>query len=77
MKRYRDEAYERLGYLLRATLRVGAYEFEAFPERPVGTLINEYVDIAHSFFEGSEPAFVHAALDRLARLLRGPDTPDT
>jgi hypothetical protein len=30
--------------------------------------INEYVDIAHAFFAGKEPAFVNGVLDRLAEM---------
>jgi N utilization substance protein B len=30
-------------------------------------VIDEYVEIAKSFFEGPEPGFVNAALDALAR----------
>jgi N utilization substance protein B len=37
------------------------------PEAPTEVVIDEYVEIAKSFFEGPEPAFVNAALDGVAR----------
>ncbi|MEO8559584.1 MAG: transcription antitermination factor NusB, partial [Rhodospirillales bacterium] len=32
--------------------------------------INEYVEIAHAFYDDAEPGFVNSVLDRLARQLR-------
>ena len=60
----------RLEILLRAILRAGAYELAALNEVPPKAAINEYVDVAHAFFPGKEPAMVNAVLDRLARTLR-------
>jgi N utilization substance protein B len=37
---------------------------------PVKVVINEYVELAHLFFDANEPAFVNAVLDRLAPRLR-------
>lgn len=60
----------RCGFLLRATLRAGAFELDQRTDVPVKVVINEYVELAHLFFSGDEPAFVNAVLDRLARVLR-------
>ncbi|HET6469027.1 MAG TPA: transcription antitermination factor NusB [Geminicoccaceae bacterium] len=60
----------RCGYLLRACLRAGAFELAERTDVPVKVVINEYVEVAHLFFEGGEPAFVNAVLDRLAPRLR-------
>jgi N utilization substance protein B len=60
----------RLEILLKAILRAGAYELAALDEVPPKAAINEYVDVAHAFFPGKEPALVNAVLDRLARTLR-------
>jgi len=60
----------RIGTLQRAILRAGTHELIARPDVPVRVVINEYVDVAHAFFEGDEPAFVNGLLDRLARVLR-------
>ena len=37
---------------------------------PPAVVINEYVDVAHAFFEDSEPGFVNATLDALAKQVR-------
>lgn len=60
----------RLEILLRAILRAGVYELTALKEVPSKAAINEYVDVAHAFYPGKEPALVNAVLDRLARTLR-------
>jgi N utilization substance protein B len=36
------------------------------PAVPIEVVIDEYVEIAKSFFEWPEPGFVNAALDRIA-----------
>jgi N utilization substance protein B len=61
---------DRLEILLRAILRAGAYELATLDEVPPKAAINEYVDVAHAFYPGKEPAMVNAVLDRLARTLR-------
>jgi N utilization substance protein B len=58
---------ERLDATLRAILRSGTFELQACDEAPTEVVINEYVDIAKSFFEGPEPGFVNGALDQIAR----------
>ena len=60
----------RCGYLLRACLRAGAFELAERTDVPVKVVINEYVELAHLFFDAGEPAFVNAVLDRLAPQLR-------
>jgi N utilization substance protein B len=60
----------RCGFLLRACLRAGAFELAERTDVPVKVVINEYVEVAHLFFDASEPAFVNAVLDRLAPRLR-------
>ena len=58
---------ERIDATLRAILRAGAYELTQRPDVPTEVAIDEYVEIAKSFFEGPEPGFVNAALDGIAR----------
>lgn len=58
---------ERLDATLRAILRAGAYELMRRTDVPVEVAIDEYVEIAKSFFEGPEPGFVNGALDGIAR----------
>lgn len=65
----------RLEVLLRTILRAGTYELVAIPQIPTNVILNEYVEIAHAFFGGKEPAIVNAVLDRLAIRLRGARDP--
>ena len=62
--------FGRLGFLLRACLRAGAFELADRTDVPVKVIINEYVELAHLFFDAGEPSFVNAVLDRLAQTLR-------
>lgn len=57
----------RMETLLRAILRAGAYELQHHAQTPSAVVINDYVDVAHAFFDGKEPGLVNAVLDRLAK----------
>jgi transcription antitermination protein NusB len=61
---------ERLDAVARAILRAGAAELEQRIDTPIAVVIDEYVEIAHSFFDGPEPGFVNATLDACAKDLR-------
>ena len=61
---------ERLDATVRAILRAGAFELAHRPDVPTEVVIDEYVDVAKSFFEGTEPGFVNGALDAVARDVR-------
>jgi N utilization substance protein B len=58
---------ERIDATLRAILRAGAFELIGRPDAPTEVVIDEYVDIAKSFFNGPEPGFVNGALDAIAK----------
>jgi len=58
---------ERIDATVRAILRCGAFELLYRPDVPSEVAIDEYVEIAKSFFAGPEPGFVNAALDAIAR----------
>ncbi|MEG3123874.1 transcription antitermination factor NusB [Sphingomonas sp. GB1N7] len=60
----------RLDKSMRAILRAGAYELIARPDVPVGTVITEYVDVAHAFFDKREAGFVNGLLDAIAKDVR-------
>lgn len=60
----------RLDSILRAVLRAATYELVDKPDVPGPVIINEYVDVAHAFFEGEEPRVVNGVLDRLNKKLR-------
>ncbi len=62
---------ERIDATLRAILRAGAFELIDRREAPTEVVIDEYVEIAKSFFEGPESGFVNAALDGIAQDERG------
>jgi N utilization substance protein B len=61
---------ERLDATVRAILRAGAFELAHRPDVPTEVAIDEYVEVAKSFFEGVEPGFVNGALDAVARDVR-------
>jgi N utilization substance protein B len=60
----------RLEILMRAILRAGVFELLECPEVPPKVVINEYVEVAHAFFDRGEPGMVNGVLDTLARRLR-------
>jgi len=58
---------DRLDATARAILRAGAWELMRRPDVPLEVAIDEYVEIAKSFFEGPEPGFINGALDGIAK----------
>ena len=61
---------ERLDRPMRAILRAGAYELIARADVPVGSVISEYVDVAHAFYDKRESGFVNGLLDAIAKEAR-------
>jgi transcription antitermination protein NusB len=61
---------ERLDRPMRAILRAGAYELLARADVPVGSVISEYVDVAHAFYDKRESGFVNGLLDAIAKHAR-------
>jgi transcription antitermination protein NusB len=61
---------ERLDKPMRALLRAGTYELLARADVPVGSVISEYVDVAHAFYDKKESAFVNGLLDAVAKSVR-------
>ena len=51
-------------------LRAGTYELLARADVPTGSVINEYVDVAHAFFDEREAKFVNGVLDAVAKSVR-------
>jgi N utilization substance protein B len=60
----------RLDSVLRALLRAGAAELMMADGPPAKVVINEYLDVAHGFFDGDEPGMANGVLDHLAHRLR-------
>jgi N utilization substance protein B len=61
---------KKLDPTLRSILRCGTYELIAHPDLAIGTILQNYVDLAGAFFGSKETAFANAVLDRVARNLR-------
>ena len=65
-----DWPFDRLDPVLRALLRAGVAELGMENGPPTRVVINEYLDVAHGFFNGEEPRMVNGMLDALARRAR-------
>ncbi len=70
-----DWPIHRLDPVLRALMRAGAAELWMQDGPPAKVVINEYLDVAHGFFEGDEPRMANGVLDRLAHELRPAEFP--
>jgi len=68
-----DWTWERVDRLVRAILLAGAYELVHRRDVPPKVAINEYVEIAHAFYDQGESTFVNSVLDRVARQERAAD----
>ena len=65
-----DWPIARLDPVLRALLRAGTAELTMRDGPPARVVINEYLDVAHGFFDGDVPRMANGVLDRIARQLR-------
>lgn len=61
----------RLDKTMLQILRTGTYELLARPDVPTGAVIDEYVDVAHAFFDAKDAKFVNGLLDAVAKDKRG------
>ncbi len=57
----------RLDKTLLQILRAGTYEMIARADVPTASVITEYVDVAHAFFDQKEANFVNGLLDAVAK----------
>ena len=60
----------RMESLIVAILRAGAYELIGRPDMPTAVVINEYVELAHAFYDQKEPGMVNGILDKVAKTVR-------
>jgi transcription antitermination protein NusB len=60
----------RVDSILRAILRAGVFELMERPDVPARVAINEYINVAHAFFDDEEPRVVNGVLDKIGRRLR-------
>ena len=67
----KEMTLERLELILKCILRAGIAEFYANPKLDAPIIINEYTDIARSFFDGPEVKMVNAILDRFGKVIKG------
>lgn len=65
-----DWSIGRLDPVVRAILRAGCFELLARDDVPVRVAVDEYVSIAHAFFDGPQSGFANAMMDALAKRLR-------
>lgn len=63
-------ALPRLDRTMIQILRAGTYELLARADVSVGTVISEYLDVAHAFFDAREAKFVNGLLDAVAKDVR-------
>jgi N utilization substance protein B len=61
---------ERLDKTMVQILRAGTYELLARADVGTPTVITEYVDVAHAFFDEREAKFVNGVLDAVAKAVR-------
>jgi transcription antitermination protein NusB len=61
----------RLDKTMLQLLRAGTYELIARADIPTATVIDEYVDVAHAFFDKKDAKFVNGLLDAVAKEKRG------
>lgn len=61
----------RLDATTRAILRAATAELIAHQELGNAIILDEYVSVAHAFFDGDEPKFINAVLDNVAKDIRG------
>jgi N utilization substance protein B len=69
----KDWTWARVDRLVRAILLAGAYELIHRRDVPPRVAINEYVEVAHAFYDQGEPTFVNSVLDRVAHQVRPAD----
>lgn len=61
----------RLDKTMLQILRAGTFELVAQEDVPVATVIDEYLDVAHAFFNKKDAGFVNGLLDSIAKQVRG------
>ena len=61
----------RLDKTMLQILRAGTYELIARADVSTSTVINEYLDVAHAFFDVKDAKFVNGLLDAVEKDVRG------
>jgi N utilization substance protein B len=63
-------ALPRLDRTMLQILRAGTWELLARADVATGSVISEYLDVAHAFFDTRETKFVNGVLDAIAKQVR-------
>ena len=66
----KDWPLPKLDSTVRAILRAGCYELMFMDRVPARVALNEYVELAHAFFDGEEAGFINGVLNQVARAHR-------
>ena len=66
----KNNSINRLELVLAAIIRLAACELLVFVETPARVIINEYVNLAHAFFDDQQPSLANGVIDGLARKIR-------
>ena len=61
---------DKLELTFKGILLMGAAEFFVNPDLDTPIIVNEYVDITRSFYDGTEVKIANAVLDKLAKVIR-------
>lgn len=61
-----DWTVARLEILVRLILEAGVFELTLRDDIPPKVSINEYLNVAHAFFDGAEPGLINGVLDAVA-----------
>ena len=61
---------DKLELTFKGILMMGTAEFFVNPNLDIPIIVNEYVDLTRSFYDGSEVKIVNAVLDKLAHVIR-------
>ena len=60
----------RIDSVSRAILRSAFYELKECHDIPLKVIINEYIEISKSFFDGEETSFINGILDKISKIYR-------
>lgn len=66
----KDAGGRKIEPLLHAILMCGAYELLVHQQIDAPVILNDYLNVAHAFYEKGEVALVNGILDTLAKLFR-------
>jgi transcription antitermination protein NusB len=66
----KEWSFDRLEVVIKCILRAGIFELWQCPDVPARVIMNEYLDIAHAFFDLTEHHLINGVLDKIARILR-------